>query len=374
MAIDPAKPFDLTYRVDGAFDGLRVDRFVQAMVPTISRTRIQAYNREGRILVNDERRAQNWRVREGDVVTLRCPVPPGGASLGRDIPVDVMWEDGYLLAVNKQPGLVVHPVALHRHDTLMNALYWRYRDRLGPGNELSLVNHIDKLTSGLVLVSKDPEAKRDLQRQFEARSVDKGYLGLALGEMEADAGTIDRPVGPRKGTQNRVLQDVREDGEGRPSQSAFRVLERLCAPVRPADGGPARRERFTLVRLVPRTGRQHQLRVHLAYLGHPLVGDHLYGDNHGLRATGPDGGEVEIARFALHAHWLAFDHPVTGKRMEVTAPPSADLAGVLDALRAGQPLARFALESFRKTSGPHAPAPEVRGRSEAGEDTMRGRC
>jgi len=166
---------------------------------------------------------------------------------------------------------------------------------------------------------------------------------------------------------------VREDGEGRPSQSAFQVLERLCAPVEPVGGGPPRRERFTLVQLVPHTGRQHQLRVHLAYLGHSLVGDHLYGDNQGLRATGPDGEEVALARFALHAHWLAFDHPVTGERLEVTAPPSADLAGVLDALRAGCPLARFALENFRKASGRHAPAPEVRARSDSGDDMSRGR-
>ncbi|MFH0910193.1 MAG: RluA family pseudouridine synthase [Planctomycetota bacterium] len=341
MVIDPAKPFDLEYRVDPAYDGLRLDRYVHSMVPAISRTRIQQYNEEGRLTVRGLRRPDNWKVRTGDLVRLQCRMPEGGEALGSDIPVEVVYEDECLLGVNKQPGLVVHPVALHRHDTLMNALYWRYKDALLPGQELSLVNRIDKYTSGLVLVAKDPVAKRHLQRQFESRRVTKEYLALVHGLVAEEEGEIDRPIGAKPQSENRVLMAVREDGTGRPSQTRFRVEERLTLPERASPDEALRR--FTLVRLWPRTGRQHQLRVHLASLGHPLVGDHLYGDARGLLCRGPAGEECRLARFALHAARLTVVHPVTREPLVVAAPLAEDFRAILAGLRADWSLETFPL-------------------------------
>lgn len=345
MVIDPAKPFDLTYRVDEMYHGGRLDRYVNAMVPTISRTRVQRYNATGRILVNGTPRADHWRVQAGDEVVLKCNIPKDvDVEMARHIPVEVLYEDDVLLAVNKQPGLVVHPVALHRHDTLMNALYWKYKDRLPPGRELSLVNRIDKLTSGIVLVTKAIEAKREMQRQFEARTPHKTYLALACGWLAEEQGEIDLPIGPKENCRNRCVMDIRRDSAGKPSNTQYWLRERLAAPLADAGGpGPATSGRFSLVRLALRTGRQHQIRVHLRALGHPLAGDHLYHDNRGLRWTDPAGAVQTLSRFALHSESLTIVHPVTGKDLHIEAPLPPDMAGLLDALRSGIRLERFLL-------------------------------
>ncbi|MBN1258019.1 MAG: RluA family pseudouridine synthase [Planctomycetes bacterium] len=339
MAIDPSKPFNLEYRVDETYDGLRLDRYVNAVVPTISRTRIQRYNNNKRITVNGEIKPHNWRVRTGDIILLKCAVPSGEEDIGRQIPVEIIYEDEYLLAVNKQPGLVVHPVALHRHNTLMNALYWKYKEILPLEKELSLVNRIDRFTSGVVLVSKDICAKRDLQLQFENRTVTKTYLALVLGNLKLEQGEIDQPLGPKLNSTNRVIQDVRNDVEGKASQTCYWALERFQARV---DG---ENSKFTLVRVAPKTGRQHQIRVHLKSIGHPLVADHLYGDNHGMSWESPEGESGQLERFALHAETLDIIHPITREEIHFTAPPPPDFDGCLTALRKGWPLESFLLEN-----------------------------
>ena len=326
--IDPSKPFDLEFLVEPGQNGLRLDRFIRDRVPTISRTRIQFYNADGRISVNGAIRPDNWNVRTGDTVILQCRVPEGGAEVARTIPVDVVAEDEDYLAVNKQSGLVVHPVALHRHDTLLNALYYRYRDVLAPGGELSLANRIDKLTSGLVILAKNARAKRGLQGQFEGREVEKTYLAIVTGRVENEAIAIDRPIGPKKNRNNRCLMDIREDGEGKPSHTDVEVLERFTG--------------HTLVRCRPKTGRQHQIRVHMACIGHPLVADHLYGDGMGFDAVAPDGRGVRLDRFALHAESIVFRHPTRDEILRLTAPLAADMAAFLDALRDG-----WALKPYR---------------------------
>jgi 23S rRNA pseudouridine1911/1915/1917 synthase len=334
MVIDPSKPFDLAYRVDPTYDRMRLDQYVRAVVPSLSRTKIQRYNDEDRITVNGVPRRHNWRVRTGDEVVLKCRIPAGGEALGRDIPVEIVYEDEWLLAVNKQPGLVVHPVALHRHDTLMNALHWRYEGILPEGKELSLVNRIDKLTSGVVLVSKDIRAKRHLQEQFEARSVYKTYLAVTDGIPAGEQGEIDLPLGPKLRRRNRCLMDVRRDVEGKPSRTAYWVLERF-----PGAGGQG----HALVRFAPKTGRQHQLRVHARAMGWPLTADHLYGDGYGRRWVDARGDAATLERFCLHAETLDITHPVTGEPVRFRAPLAPDMAGLLAALRAGRPLQRFAL-------------------------------
>ncbi len=331
MPIDPSKPFDLRYRVDPTWADMRLDRYVKAMVPAMSRTRIQKYVRDERVEVNGEARPANWRVRLGDEVVLRCRAPAGANETARRIPLAILYEDEDVVAIDKQPGLVVHPVALHRHDTLLNALYWRYKETLPAEQEVSLANRLDRYTSGVILVAKHTASKQALQPQFERRTTRKVYRALCEGLVHEDAGVIDLPIGPGEGT-DRCKMAIRDTGK--PSRTSFRVLERFAAA--------AGRPEFTLVELEPHTGRQHQLRLHLAATGHPLVCDDRYGDPRGLLVT-TGGDEHALARYALHAAALTFAHPASGEPTTVTAPLASDLAGVAEGLRAGGTPRREAL-------------------------------
>ncbi len=328
MAIDPAKPYDLEYTVDPAHDRQRLDLFVKAMIPSMSRTRIQQRIGEERVEVNGEPRAANWRVIAGDAVLVRCNVPDSGADAGKRIPLDILHEDGDVIAVNKQAGLIVHPVGKHRHDTLLNALYWRYKDSLPDGEGVSLANRLDQYTSGIVLATKNARAKRLLQEDFENRVPEKTYLALCRGLVRRDAGEIDLPLGRSPGTTagDRCAMAVLTDGTGKPSLTRYAVEARF--PRRKGGG-------FTLVRLHPVTGRQHQLRVHMAALGHPLVADARYGGGYRLELRDADGGACGLSRYALHAAGLVFRHPSGGGQVVLSAPLPEDLALVVAALRAG---------------------------------------
>ena len=325
MPVDPAKPFDLLFKAGPAHTGSRLDLFVKAMLPSMSRTRIQLRALENRIVVNDHPRPSNWRVRAGDVVVLRVKAPDDDPSAAFRVPLDIVYEDDRLAAVNKPPGALAHPVGRHRHDTILNALYMRYRDRLPPEADLSLVNRLDQYTSGLMLAALDAKAKRFLQEEFEARNPEKIYGCLCEGLPAADAGEIDLPLGRdpsgRDPCRMAVLAEVRG---GKPSFTRYEVLERFPA----AD--------CAWVRLRPATGRQHQLRVHMAAIGRPLLCDARYGEaGPAVFADAAGGPAVTLARCALHAERLRFRHPSTGAAMTVEAPTAADLVGVLAALRRG---------------------------------------
>ena len=322
MAIDPAKPFDLDYAVDPIHDRLRLDLFVKAMIPSMSRTRIQQRIAEGRVEVNGVARPANWRVLEGDAVLVRCNIPDSGADAGKHIPLDILYEDDDVIAVNKQSGLVVHPVGKHRHDTLLNALYWRYAGALPENESVSLANRLDQYTSGIVLATKSARAKRALQDDFEARVPEKTYLALCRCLVEKDGGVIDLPLGPEPGVTDHCRMAVLTDGTGKESLTHYTVAERFP-------------QGFTLVRLNPVTGRQHQLRVHMAALGHPLVADARYDGGFRLELRRPDGTETMLERYALHAAGLVFRHPADGREVRVAAPLAEDLAIAVEALRNG---------------------------------------
>ncbi|MCC8189474.1 MAG: RluA family pseudouridine synthase [Planctomycetes bacterium] len=319
--MDPAKPFDIVQEVMPTWDRLRLDLFVKTMIPSMSRTRIQRRIDEGRVEVNGTVRPANWRVLAGDTVRIRCAAPAEGDDAGRRIPLAILHEDDDILVIDKQPGLVVHPVGRHRHDTLLNALYWRYRDRLPAGEAVNLANRLDQYTSGVILATKHAAAKRILQEDFEARRPQKTYLALCRGLVAAGAGEIDLPIGPADdGDHCRMA--VRHDAVGKPSLTRFEVLERFPAG-------------FSLVRLRPVTGRQHQLRVHMAAIGHPLVADSRYGGGCRLEVRAPDGDGCLLERYGLHAAELRFRHPADGRAMHAAAPLAADLGRVVELLRAG---------------------------------------
>lgn len=318
MAIDPSKPFDLHYEAAPTYDRQRLDLFVKAMIPSMSRTRIQQRIAEGRVEVNGIVRAANWRVLAGDAVLVRCREPEGGLGAGKEPELRIVLEDDDVVAVNKQAGLVVHPVGKHRHDTLLNALYLRYRDSLPEGESVNLVNRLDQYTSGVVLAARHAAAKRILQEDFEARIPEKTYLALCRGRVPRDAGKIDLPIGPGGREGDHCVMAVRHDSLGKPSRTLYRVEERF---------GDA----FTLVRLHPVTGRQHQLRVHMAAIGNPLAADGRYGGGYRLELD----GETALERYALHAASLLFRHPADGRERLAEAPLEEDMAGALAALRAG---------------------------------------
>ncbi|MDR1520208.1 MAG: RluA family pseudouridine synthase [Planctomycetota bacterium] len=323
MAIDPAKPFDLKFTVQPAQDRNRLDLFVKAMLPSMSRARAQLRISEGRVEVNGAARPANWRVMAGDLVLLRCREPDGGAvEAAKSIPLDIIYEDDDLVAVNKQPGLIVHPVGKHRHDTLLNALYWRYRDVLPEGGSVNLANRLDQYTSGVILAVKNARTKRIVQEDFEDRAPQKTYLAVCRGIIADDAGEIDLPIGRDPAERDHCRMAIRRGADGKPSRTLYRVEERFA-------------QGFTLVRLKPVTGRQHQLRLHLSAIGHPLVADSRYGGGNRLDLALADGGAMRQGRYALHAAELVFPHPADRREIRLAAPLAADLAALLKALRDG---------------------------------------
>ncbi len=322
MPINPSKPFDLTYEGTPTYSDIRLDQFVKAMVPSMSRTKIQKYIKNKKITVNNEPRTANWIVRLGDEVVLHCKEPEGAVEVAKKIPLDIIYEDEDIVAVNKQPNLVVHPVALHRHDTLLNAMYWRYKDIIPADEEISLGNRLDQYTSGIILVAKNTHAKRILQDQFENRRTRKVYNAICSGIVVPDQGEINHPLGRGEG-MHRTYIVIRHDALGKPSNTFFRVLQRF-EPQEDDNG-------FTLVRLEPHTGRQHQLRVHMASLGNPLICDDRYGSAEDVTITSRAGEQAVMSRYALHACELTFTHP-NGNEMTLQAPIAGDMKDFIEVL------------------------------------------
>lgn len=287
--------------------GERVDKYVAREVPTLSRSRIQQLIGEELVTVNGVAVKASYRLQQGDEILVRVPPTEEIELVAEDIPLKVVYEDDDLAVVDKPPGLVVHPGQGHPDGTLVNALLARYPDLPAGGeNRLGVVHRLDKDTSGLIMVAKNEPARRFLQRQFKEGLVDKSYLALVEGEVEAKRGIVDAPVG-RDPNRRRRMAVVREGG--RESVTEYEVLEYL--------------EGYTLLQVTPRTGRTHQVRVHLSFIGHPVVGDRVYG----YRKQ-----RLGIKRQFLHAQRLSFHLPSSGERLSVTAELPEDLNEVLERL------------------------------------------
>jgi 23S rRNA pseudouridine1911/1915/1917 synthase len=290
--------------------GLRLDVFL-ARASALSRARVQALIAEGRARVDGTPRKAGQAVAPGQKVELSVPPPVPLDLTPEAIPLDILHEDEALLVVNKPAGLVVHPGAGRPSGTLVHALLAHCGRLPGIGGveRPGIVHRLDRDTSGVMVVAKTEEAHRALSQDFKGRRVQKRYLALVHGEMAQPAGTIEAPIGRREHDRQRM--GVREGG--RDARTRYRVIQRM----------PGR----TLVELLPETGRTHQLRVHLAHIGHPVVGDLTYGGRRERRAAGRQGA---VERQMLHAWRLGFHHPVRGLWMEFTAPVPADMAGQID--------------------------------------------
>jgi 23S rRNA pseudouridine1911/1915/1917 synthase len=280
-------------------------------MPDRSRSEIQRWIKDGHVTVNGTPFKASYKVQPGDEVTITIP-PPSPADIEPEaIPLHILYEDANLLVINKQAGMVVHPVpgGVHRRGTLVNAVLSHVPNlSIGGEERPGIVHRLDKDTSGVILVAKNDMAQRALQAQFKGRTVEKVYLALVEGEPPTLRGRIEAPIG--RDLRNRQRMAVVTEEKGRAAVTEFTVRERL--------GG------YTLIEVRLLTGRTHQIRVHLAYIGLPVVGDIVYGHRR---------KQLQCPRQFLHAHRIGFRLPETGEWKEFVAPLPADLEEVLQRLR-----------------------------------------
>jgi 23S rRNA pseudouridine1911/1915/1917 synthase len=310
--------FELT--VDAAGAGQRLDAWLASHVPGQSRSRLQSLIEDGRVQLDGAATRPSLRVRAGQAVRVEIPEAEPATPQPEAIPLTVVYEDAQLLVVDKPAGLVVHPGAGCPSGTLVNALLHHVKDLSGVGGVLrpGIVHRLDKGTSGLLVVAKNDETHRSLAWQFAAREVDKEYLALVVGVPARASGTITAAIGRDPVHRKKMSVRARKSREARTS---YTVVEAF-------DGA-------ALLRVRIMTGRTHQIRVHLAALGHPVAGDRTYGGVRPAASRGRDsrGALQALERPALHAANLAFRHPATGRRLAFESPLPPDLAAVLKRLR-----------------------------------------
>jgi len=298
-----------TVRLTVSQTGQRLDRYLAEAIPELSRTMAQRLIRKGLVTVNGQTKKASHRVEKGELIVVHIPPPEPLALEPEPIPLDIVYEDADILVVNKPAGMVVHPAAGHRSGTLVNALLAHCPDVASTGEVFrpGIVHRLDKDTSGLIIVAKNERARLELQRQFKAHQVEKRYLALVEGRLEPPQGVVKASIGrdPRHRKRMAVVEG------GREAITEYRVIEYL--------------PQHTLVEIRPRTGRTHQIRVHMAWLGHPVAGDPVYGHRRGL----------PLPRQFLHAYALEIRLPSTGKPRRFQAPLPPELQAVLDELRQG---------------------------------------
>jgi len=290
------------FTVETGEGGKRLDLFLTSRELPFSRSFLQKLCHEGNVYINGERQLKTgYRVKEGQTVEVHIPPPETIEAEPENIPVEIVYEDSDLLVVNKPKGMVVHPAAGHCRGTLVNALLARCKDLGAIGDRVrpGIVHRLDKDTSGLLVVAKNDLAFRSLSSQLKARKMTREYRAVVHGLPPLERGTIDAPLG--RDSRERKKFAVREDGKGRRAVTHYRVLGKV---------GP-----FYLLSLRLETGRTHQIRVHLAYIGCPVVGDPLYGPK---RSPYRRYGQL------LHARKLGFEHPRSRKYMEFTVEPGED--------------------------------------------------
>ncbi len=284
----------------------RLDQYLAGLELGLTRSRLRQLIDSGNVLVNGAAVKPAHRVRPGDCVLVSVPPPEPSIAIAQDIPLNVVYQDAELVVIDKPAGLAVHPGPGHPDRTLVNGLLALCPDIQGIGGRIrpGIVHRLDKDTSGLMIAAKTEVAHHNLSRQLKDRAVTKTYLALAQGAPSPESGIIDVPIGrdPRRRTR------MAATAGGRESRTAYRVLERAGA--------------HSLLELQLHTGRTHQARVHLAWLGHPLLGDAVYGRRSPL-----------LPRHFLHAHRLAFAHPATAEPLEFRSPLPLDLQAALDAAR-----------------------------------------
>lgn len=287
----------------------RIDKYVkQQLGEEVSRSQIQLWIEAGNLVVNGTSVKTNYKLTSGDVICLTVPEAEATEIEPEDIPLDIYYEDRDVIVVNKQRGMVVHPAPGHASGTLVNALMFHCHDLSGINGELrpGIVHRIDKDTSGLIMAAKNDKAHASLASQLKAHSVTRKYFALVHGNVSHDQGTVDAPIG--RDPHDRKMYTVIERNS-KQAITHFHVVERFGD--------------YTLLELKLETGRTHQIRVHMKFIGHPLVGDPLYGRSKGIKMNGQ----------ALHAAVLGFEHPEDARYLEYSAPIPEDMEALLVSLR-----------------------------------------
>ena len=305
----PAGPLRLTLNPGDA--GKRLDQLVHERLPQFSRSRIQQWIQAGRVLVNGAPKRMSFAARAGDAIDVEPAEPAPLRATAEEIPLRVLYEDDGVVAIDKPAGMVVHAGAGVHSGTLVNALLHRFGALSSAGGPLrpGIVHRLDRFTSGVLLVAKNDAAHQALAAQFAGRQVEKVYVALVHGGVKPDTGRIERPIArdPRRRTRMTARLE-----QGRAAWSEYRVLRRFAT--------------FTLLEVRIGTGRTHQIRVHLSSLGHPVVGDTLYG------APAKVPGQAPLGRYFLHARRIRFHQPATGREIVVEAPLPAELEAWMDGL------------------------------------------
>jgi 23S rRNA pseudouridine1911/1915/1917 synthase len=310
--------------VTEAGEGVRLDRFLVSVLPERSRSQIQRLINEGQVQVAGREARPNQPVKAGQQISVRIPEPVASKLQPEALPLTIVYEDHDIVVIDKPPGMVVHPAAGHANGTLVNALLHHVEDLSGVGGQRrpGIVHRLDRGTSGLMVVAKHDVAHEELARQFREREVEKEYVALVWGEVQAGR-RIDAPIGRDPFSRKKM------------SARARRSREAVTRIVRADHINPA----LTLVHVAIHTGRTHQIRVHLSAIGHPVVGDSLYGGVH-RRVPGDLRAVTRLDRPFLHAARLAFKHPSDGRRIEFRSELPNDLQHVLDQLQEARAVRR----------------------------------
>jgi len=312
-------------RIRRKLPGRRLDKYLHSRFRHLSRTAIQRLIRQGAITVNGEPAKPSYEMSGGDVIDVIMPAHEPLEVVPENIPLDVVYEDEYLLAINKPAGIICHPARAEQTGTVVNALLYRATqlsqgmDPFRPG----IVHRLDKNTTGVLVVAKCDEAHWRLALQFERRTVQKTYLAVVEGEMELDGDRIDVPIGVHPVVREKFAVMVRENkiDIAKNAVTYYEVAERYRG--------------YTLVRLFPKTGRTHQLRVHMSYIRHPIVGDRMYGGKaiSEYDLTGSGSTTSFLNHQALHAWRIRFCHPITEREMEIEAPFHGPFKQLVESLR-----------------------------------------
>jgi 23S rRNA pseudouridine1911/1915/1917 synthase len=305
-------------RVAEADAGKRLDAYLADQIADWSRARIQRLIEDGDVLVNAKTAKSSQKIRSGDLIDVDLVSPSVTAFTPEPIPIEIVFEDSELVVVNKPAGLVVHPGAGVSSGTLANALAYHFEKLSGRAGAMrpGLVHRLDKDTSGLIVVAKKEDVHEKLADQFRDREVFKSYIALSHGRLKNDTGRIEQPLArdPRNRTRMAVVRG------GRPALSIYKVRQRY--------------DRFTLLDMEIKSGRTHQIRVHLQWLKHPVVGDDTYGDGRDKTVQSPTirAAIANLGRLFLHAEQLGFRHPLSGESLRFNVPMPTELTVLLEKL------------------------------------------
>ncbi|HWP96156.1 MAG TPA: RluA family pseudouridine synthase [Syntrophomonadaceae bacterium] len=294
--------------VEEEMEGERLDAFLAEQVEALSRTLVQILIRDAKVTVNGSARKSSYHVQAGDEIYIVIPDLQKVEIVPQDLPLEIIYEDSDLVVVNKPRGMVVHPAHGNWDGTLVNALLYHIHDLSGINGELrpGIVHRLDKDTSGVIVVAKNDHAHRSLAEQIREHSIEREYIALVHDRIQENLGSIEAPIGRSKSDRKKMAVVA----DGRPATSEYQVLERFF--------------NYTLVKVKLLTGRTHQIRVHFAYIKHPVVGDPLYG---------PVKQHLNMNTQALHAFRLGFQHPSSGEYIEFQSPLPDYFEAVLTGLR-----------------------------------------